>query len=136
MADDRVIAKAFRAGGAAARRNKNERDLSVSYDRVGDGLVSQGNLAEALKSFRAGLEISERLAASDAANTDWRHDLAVSFSKLADVHKRSGDETKARDYSRQGKAIMARLTKLSLENAVWKQDLAWFAAQLAELGEK
>ncbi len=93
-------------------------------------------MTEALKSYRTGLEISERLAASDAANTDWRHDLAVSFSKLADVHKRSGDETKARDYLRQGKAIMARLTKLSLENAVWKQDLAWFAAQLAELGEK
>ena len=36
-----------------------QRDLSVSYDRVGDVLVAQGNLPEALKSFRDGLVSSE-----------------------------------------------------------------------------
>jgi hypothetical protein len=29
-----------------------QRDLSVSYSKVGDVLVAQGNLPEALKSFR------------------------------------------------------------------------------------
>jgi predicted negative regulator of RcsB-dependent stress response len=37
----------------------------VSCERIGDVLVAQGNLAEALKSFRDGLAIAERLAQSD-----------------------------------------------------------------------
>ena len=41
-----------------------QRDLSVSYDRIGDVLEAQGNLPEALKSFRDGLAIRERLASA------------------------------------------------------------------------
>ena len=44
----------------AAERSGGERDLSVSYDRIGDVLVRQGNLPEALKSYQAGLAIRER----------------------------------------------------------------------------
>jgi tetratricopeptide (TPR) repeat protein len=40
-------------------------DLSVSYNMVGDVLVAQGNLPEALKSYQASLAIRERLAKSD-----------------------------------------------------------------------
>ena len=35
-----------------------QRDLSVSYNRIGDVLVAQGNLPEALKSYRDGLAIA------------------------------------------------------------------------------
>ena len=41
-----------------------QRDLSVPYDRIGDVLMVQGKLAEALKSYRDSLAIRERLAAS------------------------------------------------------------------------
>ena len=62
-----------------------QRDLSVSYDRVGDVLVAQGNLPEALKTFREGLAISERLAAADPGNAGWQRDLSVSNNKVGDV---------------------------------------------------
>ncbi len=39
-----------------------QRDLSVSYNRVGDVVVAQGDLPEALKDYRDGLAIAERLA--------------------------------------------------------------------------
>ncbi len=42
-----------------------QRDLAVSYDKVGDVLVAQGSLPEALKSFQAGLAIADRLAKAD-----------------------------------------------------------------------
>ena len=42
-----------------------QRDLSVSYERIGDALVAQGRLPEALQSYRDGLAISERLAKSN-----------------------------------------------------------------------
>jgi Flp pilus assembly protein TadD len=38
-----------------------QRDLSVSYDRVGDMQTAQGDLASALKSYRDSLTIRDRL---------------------------------------------------------------------------
>ena len=72
-----------RLAGSDAGNADWQRDLSISYDRVGDVLVKQGNLPEALKSYRAGLAIAERLAGSDAGNADWQRDLSVSNIKLA-----------------------------------------------------
>jgi hypothetical protein len=45
----------------------------------------QGNLAEALKSFRDGLAIADRLAKSDPGNAGWQRDLSVSYNKIGDV---------------------------------------------------
>ena len=57
-----------------------QRDLSVSYDSIGDVQVTQGNLPEALKSFRASLAIRERLAQADpntrAGRRTWRQAAA------------------------------------------------------------
>ena len=58
-----------------------QRDLSVSYDHVGDVLVAQGNLPEALKTFRDGLAIRDRLAKSDPGNAGWQRDLSVSYEQ-------------------------------------------------------
>ena len=76
---------AFRSAMEAARRSGDERDLSVSYDRVGDVLVAQGNLPEALKTFRDGLAIRDRLAKSDPGNAGWQRDLIVSYVKIAEA---------------------------------------------------
>ena len=54
-----------------------QRDLSVSYNKVGDVLKAQGNLAEALKAYRDGLAIGERLAKADPGNAGWQRDLSV-----------------------------------------------------------
>ncbi len=77
--------KAFGGAFRAARNTGDERDLSVSHNKIGDVLVSQGNLPEAVKSYAAGLAIRERLARSDAGNTDWQRDLIVSCVKIAQV---------------------------------------------------
>jgi tetratricopeptide (TPR) repeat protein len=52
-----------------------QRDLSVSYGRIGKLLASQGKLDEALKSYRDSLTIAERLAALDRSNSQWQNDL-------------------------------------------------------------
>ena len=69
--------KAFRDGLAIAERLAKadpqnagwQRDLSVSYDKVGDVLVAQGQLEGALKAFRDGLAIRDGSAKADPANT-------------------------------------------------------------------
>ena len=43
-----------------------------SHIKVGDVLMAQGNLAEALKSYRDGLAVADRLAKSDPENVDWQ----------------------------------------------------------------
>jgi hypothetical protein len=51
-------------GGTPTERAENA--LSVSYNKVGDVQMAQGNLPAALTSYQAGLAIAERLAKSDA----------------------------------------------------------------------
>ena len=57
----------------------------MSNNKIGDVLVVQGNLPEALKSYRAGLAITERLARADAGNADWQRDLIVSCVKISEA---------------------------------------------------
>jgi hypothetical protein len=110
-----------------------QRDLSMSYNKIGDAQKEQGDLSAARQSYNDSLAIRDRLAKSDPGNAGWQRDLAVSFDKLALAHKQSGDRAKALDFLRQGQAIMARLTKVSPDNALWREDLAWFDRKIAEL---
>ena len=48
-------------------------------------LVAQGKLDEALKAYRDGLAITERLAAADRSNTLWQSDLSLSYHNVGDV---------------------------------------------------
>jgi hypothetical protein len=108
----------------------------VSYIEIGDVLVAQGNLPEALKSHRDGLAMMDPLAKSNPGNALWQHDLSVSYWKLAGAFRKAGDKAMALDALRQGRAIMVRLTSLSPDNAAWKRDLAWIDGQIAELGRE
>ena len=100
-----------------------QRDLSVSYDKVGDVLVAQGNLTEALKSFRDGLAIRERLAKADPDNAGWQRDLSVSYNKVGDVLVAQGNLTEALKSFHDGLAISERLAKADPSNAGWQRDL-------------
>jgi tetratricopeptide (TPR) repeat protein len=102
----------------------------VSYDRVGDVLVKQGKLEEALKAYRDSLAIRERLAAADRSNTLWQRNLAVSYTKLASVHPRLGNVAEALVELRKGREIMAALVAIAPDNTQWKKDLAWFDGQI------
>jgi tetratricopeptide (TPR) repeat protein len=74
-----------------------QRDLSLSYEKVGDVLVAQGNLTEALKSHRESLAIRERLAKADPNNASWQRELAIINERLGAVYikRNETDEAKA-----------------------------------------
>ena len=101
-----------------------QRDLSVSYDKVGDVLVAQGNLAEALKSYQDSLAISERLAKADPGNAGWQRDLSVSYDKVGDVLVAQGNLAEALKAYQDSLAIGDRLAKADPGNAGWQRDLA------------
>jgi tetratricopeptide (TPR) repeat protein len=85
--------KAYRDGlaiferlAAADRSNTQwQRDLSVSYNNVGDVLVAQGKLDAALKAYRESLAIRERLAAADRSNSEWQRDLRISIGRIGGI---------------------------------------------------
>ncbi len=61
-----------------------QRDLSISYAKVGDVLEAQGKLDEALKAFRDSPDsLADGLAAADRRNTQWQRDLSVSTRRSA-----------------------------------------------------
>jgi tetratricopeptide (TPR) repeat protein len=101
-----------------------QRDLSVSFDKVGDVLVAQGNLPDALKAYRDSLAIRDRLAKSDPGNAGWQRDLSVSFNKVGDVLVAQGNLPDALKAYRDSLAIADRLAKSDPGNAGWQRDLS------------
>ena len=101
-----------------------QRNLSLSYGRIGDVLASQGNLAEALKSNRAGLAIAERLASSDSGNAEWQRDLSVFYDRIGNALASQGNLAEALKSYRAVLAIRERLASSDSGNAEWQRDLS------------
>jgi tetratricopeptide (TPR) repeat protein len=116
-----------------ARRARNEREVAVGLGSRGDVLVAQGDLPEALKSFRDGHDIFVRLAQSDPGNAGWQRDLSVSYNKIGDVLVAQGNLAEALKSFRDGLAIRERLAQSDPRNAGWQRDLytaLWFVADV------
>jgi hypothetical protein len=62
------------------------------YDQQRD---HRGDLAGALKSYRDGLAIAERLAQSDPSNAGWQRHFSISHGRLAISFKKTGETAKA-----------------------------------------
>jgi hypothetical protein len=127
------VTRNFTAAGGW--RSGTSREISVGLERHGDVLVAQGNLPEALKSFRDGLAIRDRLAKADPGNAGWQRDFAISYSKLGDVFtKRDKAEDAIHNY-RFALAIMNRLTTVDATNLRWQADVIEFNYDLAINGD-
>ena len=68
-----------------------QRDLSISWNKLGDVRQAQGELSGALQAFAEGMKIAAKLAAADPGNAGWQRDLSVSWDRLGDVRVAQGD---------------------------------------------
>ena len=88
---ERVPSIAFRQSAASESRSWQRRmqnDLGTAYNLVGNVQLAEGDLANALASYQAVLDIGERLAKSDQSNAAWQRDLAVAHEKIGDIQER------------------------------------------------
>jgi tetratricopeptide (TPR) repeat protein len=92
--------------------------------RLGDIRIARGDLTGALKSFRDGLAIADRLAKADPGNAGWQRDLSVSYDRVGDVLVAQGNLPEALKSFRDGLAIRNRLAKADPGNAGWQRDLS------------
>jgi hypothetical protein len=95
--------------------------------------MEQGDLPNALASFRDSLAMREGLTKADPNNAGWQRDLAVSYENIADAYGRADDRANALAALRQAQVVMDRLTRLSPDNAGWKRDLDSVAKKIAAL---
>ncbi len=110
--------------------------MSVSYNKVGDVLVAQGNLPEALKSFQGSLAIADRLAKADPNNAGWQRDLSVSYDRVGDVLVAQGNLPEALKSFQGSLAIADRLAKADPNNAGWQRDLSVSYERLGDMHAK
>ena len=62
-----------------------QRGLAVSYGRIGNVQVDQGQLHDALASYQADLAIFEGLAKSDPGNADVQRDPSIAYNLVGNV---------------------------------------------------
>ncbi|TFF21725.1 tetratricopeptide repeat protein [Jiella endophytica] len=114
----------YETGRDVAVEVGNERDLSVSHNRIGDVMVAQGRLEDAAQSFQAGLEIAERLARSDPSNAGLQRDLSVSHSRIGNVRVAQDRlEDAIQSYEAMQK-ILAHIAISDASNAGLQRDLS------------
>jgi tetratricopeptide (TPR) repeat protein len=88
-----------------------QRDLAVSYEKIADVQMAQGDLADALKSYQKSLAIADWVAKSEPGNAGRQCDLSVSYEKVGNVQKVQGDLPGALKSHSDGLAIRDRLAK-------------------------
>jgi tetratricopeptide (TPR) repeat protein len=113
----------------AIRRDLAARDISLfqpadtgsTKTATGDALLAHGELAQALRTFRADLAEAERAAEHDP--DAWRvHELSILHNKVGEVLMAQGNLANAAQSFRRGLAVAERLAKSDPDNAESRQD--------------
>jgi tetratricopeptide (TPR) repeat protein len=110
-----------------------QRDLSVSYERVGDVQRAQGDLKAALRSYADSRAIFERLAKSDPGDSRWQRGLSISYERVGDVQRAQGDLNAALQSYVDSRAIGERLVKSDPGNARWQRGLSVSYEKIGDL---
>jgi serine/threonine-protein kinase len=102
---------AMRAVEKDPGRSEAQRDLYVSYIRLGRLQMRLGDSKAALAAFQQGLKVSERLAEADPASAKAQRDVAIIYDDLGSVQMRLGDSKAAQASYQQALAVNERLAR-------------------------
>src|SRR5262245_14933431 len=121
------------ADGFASADPGSQSDLPVAYSKTGDGLMAEGNLAEALTSYRKGITIIERLVEAEPDNLSWQHDLVAAYGRKGEALARQGEVTLALDAFSHGRRIATRLKEQLSDDRQLPNHLAALDLEIAKL---
>ena len=100
-----------------------QRDLSLSYERLGNVAVAQGKLDEAARAYGDGLAIRKKLTVLDPGNTEWQRDLSVSFFKISKLQAQQKNWPDAISNAEASLKTDERLSQLDRSNVIWQEDV-------------
>ena len=92
--------------------NRTKRNLSVSYNNLGDIAKAQGKLDAAKVFYEKGLAIREAIA-RESGTVEARRDLSVSYCSLGNIAKAQGKLDAAKAFYEKGLAIDKALARES-----------------------
>ena len=101
----------LRMAGALAREMgtiKARRELSISYNKMGDVELELGYPERAREYYAKDLKLSEALVRETGTLQAWR-DLFISYKKMRDVELALGNEQAAQEYARKAAELRASL---------------------------
>ncbi|MBL8692615.1 MAG: tetratricopeptide repeat protein [Planctomycetes bacterium] len=116
---------------SAPHRVDFQRDLSVSYERMGDLMLALGQGDPAKAFFEKSLLIRERLARSEPDRADFQRDLSVSYDRMGDLMRALGQGDQAKAFFEKDLQIAERLARSEPDRADFQQDLALSKIRIA-----
>jgi len=118
-----LLEKAERLAKAEPDRADYQRDLSVSYNKMGDLYRALGQGEGARQMYLKDLEIAERLAKAEPDRADYQRDLSVSYNRMGDLYRALGQGEGARQAYQGALEIAERLAKAEPDRADYQRDL-------------
>ena len=118
---------------AAPENADYARDLSVSYERLGDLAMSGGDPATARRYYEDSETIWRRLSSAAPENADFARGLTVPLKRLGDLAMSGGDPAAARRYYEDGLTIRKRLADAAPEYADYARGLSISYERLGDL---
>ncbi|MBM3729046.1 MAG: tetratricopeptide repeat protein, partial [Acidobacteria bacterium] len=108
------------------------RDLSVSFNKLGDLMRALGQGAEARRYYEQALAIRQRLVDQEPDRADYLRDLSVSFERMGDMHQESSPG-EARRFYRLSLSNWERLCQTDPENVDFQTGIV---IPLVRLGDR
>ena len=99
-------------------------EQNVMLRNLGDVLVLQGKLQEAMDVYRQGLATAKRLTEQDKSNASWQRELAASYERVGNALEAQGKLPEALDVYQQSLNIQRTLAEQNKSNAGWQRDLS------------
>lgn len=100
-----------------------QRDLSLSYNDVGDILNAQGKREEALARYNQGLTIAQTIARQDPSNILRQRHLSSTYQRLGYVQAVLGKTDDALTSYRASAAPLEELSRAYPKNYSWEEEL-------------
>jgi len=122
-----------RLADADPKNAEAQRDLSVSFNNLGDVTLQLGQTKEALEFYQKSLGVRQRLADADPKNTQAQRDLCVSFQRLGDVTLQLGKTKEALGFYQKGLGVIQRLADADPNNAEAQRDLSVSFSKLGDV---
>ncbi len=113
-----------RRAGRDPENTDFQRDLSVSYNNVGNIYKSLGEGQKALEFFEKDLQVMLRLVESEPHRTDFQRDLSVSYNNVGNIYKSLGEGQKALEFFEKSLQVMRRLVESEPHRTDFQRELS------------
>ena len=110
-----------------------QRDVSISYNRLGDIQLRLGHTDDALALYQNALDVRLKLVALAPDNTQFQRDVSVSYNKLGNIQLRLGNTDDALALYQNALDVALKLVALDPDNTQFQRDASVSYEKLGDI---